>query len=673
MLQIIQDKLKIIITLLIIIFSAFCLTACFGDGTSSTASNGSSSSSSGSQEQQNQDDGKEAISSHNEDDFFSGVLVAYDAGYSGKFYDVPTDSTKTFTELLDREITTFTTHLIYALNVLYGDNSNVTSESNATFNLLNANSELAGMWGSIDSLDVKPSTLLSIDKRTDKRYLLNTSDFENNKQELARSITAVANLGEDNNKQGLQFNFDRAIEGGFTYYHDAEFEGYNKGYFTEDINTNYRWTMNISSNGEFYNSTIRDAIANILANQSFDQGVSNKSYEEALKDIEYLGFSPSDQSNITQYILSSVIGSAYNYDEAIMRRISTTYIDCSVMHDDEDKFPTDINIHYYKAYDFTVKILVERMAQITIDGIYTLDEEYDPNSEHGRTFFYPIMPRTSIDIMRCSEIFSKTNNINFDDDGNFDINKFLEEYDENKDITPLLTDIKLKQIIFIPKLSKSVKDEYLDNLKEKYGNNYLQYSDLRFVIESMNIGVNATTSADESEFILLPVFTIVADDGEDVYVYQGNVNNEVSGVGSSKPDICYDEYALCIDNLEFDVNEDEASYTIKDVMGTSKFDDYEGVELFDEDDKPNQTYFHSDAEGNYLIVDMAASYTFDDTVYKVTIDEEKNTFIFTFNGKVNFLQIDFLYYDINAQDIYNSNAGAIEPQSMDLFILSIWT
>lgn len=658
-----KNILNIMLVFILIIFSNFGLVACMdtgGEGIGGGGSGGSGGSDDG--------DSPIEVTSESEDDFFSGVLLMYDAGYNGEFYDKSTESNKTFMELLDRQITTFTTHLLYGLNVLYGDNEKVLSGTNDSFDLLFAYSELSSMWGNIGNLSIKPATILSDIISSSSDCAINTSNFGEEKDVIASGISAIAGLGEDSLGNLNQFNFNNAIKGGYLY--EVTNAEESKGEFTSDFNTANKWELDVTDSA--YDESIRNAIANILSAGTYDNSIAQEDYETALQNIEYLGFSKNDLENIAEYVLNRVIGSAYSNDENIRNTLPSGRIDVVGSEEGEDKFPTNTNAHYYKGYRFAVNILVERMANITTTGLYATSNNFESEELENRLMTYMIMPRTTIEIKRCSDLFpAKVSEDNYNSEtGDFDIN-VGDSYDQETgefefDYDPILENVKLKQIVFIPKLSEKAKNDYREKLEQEYGANYTNYLDYRFDILSLNMSLNATVDSEEARFRVLPTFTVMAD-GE--CVHQDKVKNDVYEYAPQPVDAFPDEYSYMIDYI-YDAQSDEASFNIDSVMSGHKFSDYNGVQVFDNNNNPSENFFH---DNNFIVNFGASLVAGDETFYYVDYSEDGD-FLFTFNGGENFFQIDFSYFSETSTNIYDEN-GAVKilPQIMDLVTLSIWT
>lgn len=643
-----KNIVNIIIAIMLLICSCFGLCSCLDGG---TTGGGSSGSSGGSSEGGSGEGNKKIeITSSNEDDFFSGVMIMYDAGYSGEFYDTPTESKKKFTDLLDRQITTFTSHLLTALNIVYGDDS-VYKSVESSYDILATNADLKAMWGDSRTIQVNPTTILSFEKQSGT-YMVNTQNYDlpGVKETLAKNLSGVAELGTDNKSATNPFYFNNAIKGGYVYKITNEETG--EGEFTNELNVGYKWSMDISASVD--SQTIRDAIANIIANKSYTELTDN--YEDCLQKIEYLGFSKNDLSNIAQYVLTTVIGSAYNTDEAIRSSIPTdSYINSN------NKF-TNLSSYYYKAYQFVTKILVGRMADMTITGLYYSDSNFIPDQDEDKILAYTVAPRTNIEIMKCSELFSRTSDIEIGDDGTL--------IGGGEEAKAILENIKIKQIVFLPKLSEDVKADYVKKLKEAYGNSYSQHADYRFQVKSMGLALKTTSTNELSKFVFLPTFTIMAE-GE--VVHQDKIENESARLSKDylTNDSYYDDYALNIDYV-YDANQDSASYNVGDAMGDSKFADYNGVAVFDESGTPSADYFFKDGDKYYLKSDRIANMLDNNAVYLASYDED-GEFIFTFNGGDNFLQADFNYFPEDVTDLYqNANIKKIVAQATDIMSLSIF-
>jgi len=201
---------------------------------------------------------------------------------------------------------------------------------------------------------------------------------------------------------------------------------------------------------------------------------------------------------------------------------------------------------------------------------------------------------------------------------------------------------------------------------EMYPDDYANYLDYRFDVMNVNMSVNGIG---DEPFILLPTFTIMA---EGDIVHSGVVTNEIAAYTQQPMEAFYDDYALNIDYI-YSAMQDEAGYVVGDAMDGAKFSDYDGVAVFDNNNKPNEDYFVLEGGQYYLISSKGASTHDDSALYLVTYQDD-GQFQFVFNGGDNFLQIDFSYFGIDSVDIYDpAKADSLTPQAIDLVTLSIWT
>jgi len=318
---------------------------------------------------------------------------------------------------------------------------------------------------------------------------------------------------------------------------------------------------------------------------------------------------------------------------------------------------------------------------------------------------YLIMPRTAIKIMKPSDILSAVQgDVEVDEEGNVNTDINMDDYMNDdgsvKDSAelggvykPLLQNIKLKQLVFLPKLSPYIKLDYLKDLQEKYPDDWQSKVDFRFDLSTMTLGLNGASETIEDEFVVTPMYRIKCE-GEMVYSDKTKIQTLPASSGIDfMPDAYYKEnpddedeipYSIHIDST-YDSTCDAASFDLTECFPEGKkFADYNGVAITKtvgvgllEVEVINDEFFVVDGAENYLRVVKAATVSNEDddslasSIYSVSYDDNGN-FVFYFNGGDNFFQVDFMYIDINAKDIYNNmETKTIPTQAIDLVLLEL--
>lgn len=162
----------------------------------------------------------------------------------------------------------------------------------------------------------------------------------------------------------IYFNNTNAINGGLCWDNTNGFDkslGFNENlrwnwnYDRLDIDVNSSATDVYSEYKDEYLSALKTAIANILINGNS----SGKTSSAAVNEINKLGFSTTDKTNIKNFVLNEIIGSnLISEDNNRKPNVITLSSDTDLTEEE----------HYYKAYSLLVPEIVNRAFENTFSG-----------------------------------------------------------------------------------------------------------------------------------------------------------------------------------------------------------------------------------------------------------------------------------------------------------------
>lgn len=336
-----------------------------------------------------------------------------------------------FNELLERQIHVLANDILYRLVSVYGaGTSGLTQPSgkdeeqayelrdeiitNTTYNYSNNNAVISNY------------TLIEIPLETDMvdaiyKYADNvTVSYANSRLNEAVSYAIVLKHGTYRTEEILttQFQNTNAINGG--YYWDESI-GITGGRFYPNLgfNENLKWNWNYDNftlndqnlateihtkyKDEYLEDYLKPAIANILA------GTTDLEFNEAINEIEYLGFTKADRESISQFVYQTIIGEKQiELDNYIFDNILNALTDYNVANIDADKEELEaasenadfdeFNLvfnddeeetywlkkhmwHYFKAYNILVPEMLDRAFSNSFGGLEIDRVKYIPGSE----------------------------------------------------------------------------------------------------------------------------------------------------------------------------------------------------------------------------------------------------------------------------------------------------
>lgn len=306
--------------------------------------------------------------------------------------------TKSFDEVLDRQLDVLAQDVLYRLTYVYGYNETSHNRTeNAKNTLLNGANAFSynGNNAVVDS-----NKLLATTNNVTELRTVNLKDIN----DYQKSISIISNMNVLLNSNALDLS--GAIEGRNLKLE----EGFNALTLVSTADENKAW--NWYSNG---NSTYSDfatkaninkmkmAIAQVLTNTTVDGNYTVTAYNNALVKIDALGFSNFDSTKLVKFIKSSVIGDALvntddNYASTISSKYSNT-IDATnirAMNNDSSYTTTD-SPRLYKGYSMVVPAIVKQALSNTFEGTTQT--------------IYPSMSRYATDY--SSNVFT-TSTLNFD-------------------------------------------------------------------------------------------------------------------------------------------------------------------------------------------------------------------------------------------------------------------
>ena len=277
--------------------------------------------------------------------------------------------TKSFDEVLDRQLDVLAQDLLYRLTYVYGYNE---TSHNRTENAKNTlfNGENAFSYNGNNAV-VDSNKLLATTNSVTELKTVNINDIN----DFQKSITLTS--GMNFLLRNDAFDLSGAIEGRNLKLE----EGFSAPTLvsTADENKAWNWYSNgVSTYSVFATKAninkMKMAIAQVLTNTTVDGNYSVNAYKNALAKIDALGFSTFDSAKLVKFIKSSVIGDTLvntddNYANTISSKYSNTINATSIkaMNNDSSYTTTD-SPRLYKGYSMVVPAIVEQALSNTFEG-----------------------------------------------------------------------------------------------------------------------------------------------------------------------------------------------------------------------------------------------------------------------------------------------------------------
>lgn len=274
-----------------------------------------------------------------------------------------------FKDALERQINLFSEDLLYRLFAVYGSGidsffqeyiityNNKNYSSITRFNLIMDPKEIIN--------ETEPTYLYStgeeVKKFADTVYFPNFNEVASFAYPFRYYKWDIRDTAFDTSINYV-FHLRHAMVGGFTFAGIA----FNQNVLNR-FEHSWNWHYSVSNNSKetsletFYSykikyfNELKTAIANILANNL----ENTYTYEQALNNIDHLGFTNEDKLNIINFIYNVVIGRDLviidnMYKDSLISKIPNCIID-------DNTLPLiDFNEHYYKAYSLLIPRIVEQ-------------------------------------------------------------------------------------------------------------------------------------------------------------------------------------------------------------------------------------------------------------------------------------------------------------------------
>lgn len=615
-------KLTIIVCLIMVLFCPLFFASCTGLSGDFGGGQGGSSGGSGESEggsEQSKDYG--SPKSSNIDDYYESLLVLTDATPDGEFYDEISQSNMTFKDLLRRQITAFSEHLVFALSELYGD-STVGSK------------QLTNYPTTITTLNI-----LGADHAKGCGY---SGSYLNVTCPKCQLIIA----GLDSTIVQQQLNYNNAILGGYLYevkkVADENGNG-QEGEFSTTLNSGQAWLNASALNVE----SLKLEISKILVSE----GDNTTAFETNLENIDHLGFTDYDIAQIKAYILDKIIGTSR---VAFDNNLYQTYFKNSPMvmttTNNADQFTSNINLHYFKAYEMNLQFIIDVALTMSTEGIQRVDEngKYNGSTSAIYKLYSDVLPRINVEVLKLSEISEKINGKWDEETGSIIGGSSMDNP------TPVLDDPKkLVSLIFVPMMNKKMIEDFRKELSDDVAS---WYNCNEFGLGSMNIGLKNDNS---STVFVKTKFYVNIDGLEepfDDYVENSSYDeNGKSGAFAS-------EFETKLEKGKYDPQNDLASYNISGALEEKygkkvKISDFKGLSMFNANGELNDKFF------------MNGKLKVQSTVFNVVgkTDENGQAIAGTnavFNADSNFFQVNFEYY--------NEANESISPVELYLMYISNW-
>ncbi len=278
--------------------------------------------------------------------------------------------TKSFDEVLDRQLDVLAQDLLYRLTYVYGYNE---TSHNRTENAKNTlfNGENAFSYNGNNAV-VDTNKLLATTNSVTELTEININDITDFQKSL-QVFTVNKNYLLNKN----YINLSGAIEGRFM---KLDVSGITPE-LVEKQESNLQWNWYSDGISDYANfatkaniNKMKMAIAQVLTNTTVDGNYTVTEYNKALAKIDALGFSTFDSAKLVKFIKSSVIGDTLvNTDDNYANTISSQYsntinaTNIRAMNNDSSYTTTD-SPRLYKGYSMVVPAIVKQALSNTFEG-----------------------------------------------------------------------------------------------------------------------------------------------------------------------------------------------------------------------------------------------------------------------------------------------------------------
>lgn len=278
--------------------------------------------------------------------------------------------TKSFDEVLDRQLDVLAQDVLYRLTYVYGYNE---TSHNRTENAKNTlfNGVIAFSYNGNNAV-VDSNKLLSSSQVVNDLTELNINNIGDFQKSIQLFDTDVNYLLDKST-----FNISGAIEGRYTKINSVGIIPV----LTEKQNSEKTWnwyTNGVSTYSAFATKAninkMKMAIAQVLTNTTVDGNYTVTAYNNALAKIDALGFSNFDSTKLVKFIKSSVIGDTLvNKDDSYASILTNKYsgkINTATVTDinEDSTYTTTDSPRLYKGYSMVVPAIVKQALSNTFEG-----------------------------------------------------------------------------------------------------------------------------------------------------------------------------------------------------------------------------------------------------------------------------------------------------------------
>ncbi len=277
--------------------------------------------------------------------------------------------TKSFDEVLDRQLDVFAQDILYRLNYIYGTNGTNRLKTELGEQLLyNTNNNVFNLNGAIAKVNDNKVIVKNINHSHSNELNLNCDDCI---QSFLNNYESSTNYIYNKNYMNLY----GAITGDNT--------SLNVVQLIANSSNSWKWANNSENTLNFVNinkNNFKMAVAQILTNSNLD-GIYNASkYNDLLKNINQLGINSSYKNNIVNFINNNVIGNSLIekdnkiYDSNYFKQ-NNYVINSNFMvnapypgNSNYSDLENENSPRLYKGYNIIVPAIVEQALNNTFEG-----------------------------------------------------------------------------------------------------------------------------------------------------------------------------------------------------------------------------------------------------------------------------------------------------------------
>lgn len=311
-------------------------------------------------------------------------------------------NTRTFEDLLDRQLDVLSQDIIYRLAYVYSDyrndDSNIRNISTQELNKLILNNNLSGSAFSYNGNNavVNNGNLISnTNIEYSKTDILSQVSLKN-VDDIQKSLIIVQNNKNNILSYDNALNFIGAVSGNRM---KKQSDGWGDVSFTQD--TNKAWIMNLDLSNNSTLSDYRNSLKVYLAQLLANMNLSN--YNDLLNNVQSLGFDNNFKTLLSKLIYEKVIGENLvskdlEYQDYISKNFNGIINSDTIISIKNNKsFTLEDSPIFYKAYNIIIPAIVEQALNNTFEGT--------------TQSIYPTMSRYTTDY--SSNVFT-TSTSNFD-------------------------------------------------------------------------------------------------------------------------------------------------------------------------------------------------------------------------------------------------------------------